>query len=335
MTEKIAVVRDFIYIDLALVCSFYSQIFQGYTENIVQSFQNGVNRNSTQTGPLLSGQSADEQVAEISQKTERKVLADYLYTSIEEKLSSKIVDCKSLAKADYMQKLEGAVLIKVSGCAEVFDYLRMGTLIENFNQMGESIFTLTTAKELPTEIALTEARLQAAKGQDKKELQQKLALLKNPKEMAKRANLAQDPQLLNGLGMFIKLFFADALDFIINSGSSDISFRGVLDRNCLRIPPARIRALYGDKIDFPLTMVGQVTKMPKPDQENAAPKENPLSTQEADKPKSPRDAFEFISKHARVFETLFHESKKRTEVFVQPLAIYRELTLPVPIADKA
>lgn len=75
------VVRDFIYVDVERLYSLYSQVFEGVADQIVQSYMAASATTDSQKESLLRGGSIEAQVAEVSRRTENKLLYDHMKQS--------------------------------------------------------------------------------------------------------------------------------------------------------------------------------------------------------------------------------------------------------------
>jgi hypothetical protein len=77
-----SVIRDFIYVDVERLYSLYSQIFEGVTDQIVQSYMDASASVSSDSGTESRQRavSIEAQVAEMSRRTENKFLYDHMYS---------------------------------------------------------------------------------------------------------------------------------------------------------------------------------------------------------------------------------------------------------------
>src|ERR1035441_1247615 len=76
--------------------------------------------------------------------------------------------------------------------------------------------------------------------------------------------LRQNPELLKRLKLFLDFFGMDPFEVVVSAGEqSMVTYRGVLDRKWLRVSPDLVRSLYGTVIESPVTMVGQITHLPR------------------------------------------------------------------------
>jgi hypothetical protein len=326
------VIRDFIYVDVDRLYSLYSQIFEGVADQIVQSYMDASSStNSNASRESRSKEvSIEAKVAEMSRRTENKFLYDHMYNRFEAAVAHTIIDAGDLTESNYRDGLVDSFLVKIAGTAEVEDYTRLNALMEKFNTLGEAIAYATvgnnetlnqavedlqnTAENLKDRNAKARAKITIGKQADRNRLAKKLA---------EETGLHQDEQNFKNLRMFSEIFYPDGFDITIVPirGEDNVAFRGVLDKRWLRTRPDLLRALYGGYVESEWTMVGQVTYLPGV----ALPKtQEVLATPSDESNPSMRDPFRNMFRSARVIERMFLESKRRSEVVICPIAIYRE-----------
>lgn len=218
-------IRNFIYLDNDKLNSLYSQVFHGVAEAIVESYFGETQKSNEQKS---IGKTVDEKVGEISGITSNKILHDYMYNKFEDKISEKIVDCNT-QKVD----IHPNSFVKVSGKARIEDYDRLKFYLDSFNDLGMALAYM-----------------------QKEELG---ANKSNLREIARQNGLQQDQKMLNGLKTFIDMFELSGYEVIINS--QDVFYRGILNKEYLRISADDIRMLYGNTPCMEWTMMGQITQV--------------------------------------------------------------------------
>ncbi len=226
-------IRNFIYLDNDKLNSLYSQVFHGVAEAIVESY---FGEHQTSNEQKNIGKTVDEKVGEISGITSNKILHDYMYNKFEDEISKNIVDCNSSGI-----EINPNSFVKISGKAKIEDYDRLKYYLEKFNDLGMVLAYL-----------------------QKDELGAKNS---NLREIARQNGLQQDPKMLNGLKAFIEMFEPGGYEVTINS--KGICYRGILNKEYLRISADDIRMLYGNTPCMEWTMVGQITQVfPKMEENN-------------------------------------------------------------------
>ena len=77
MSKKEIKVRDFIYVDVDKLYSLYSQVFEGVSEKIVQSYIDSLTSKDVPSRFSL-GDKIEEQAIELSNRKESKILYDHM-----------------------------------------------------------------------------------------------------------------------------------------------------------------------------------------------------------------------------------------------------------------
>lgn len=338
MKTQTKALRDFIYLDVDWLYSLYSQVFEGIAEKIVQSYLDGLQSIDTQKPRPLSGKDLQTGVSEFTSRTENKILYDHMYNQLEAQLAEAILVPNNISSDNYREKLSSIFMLKVSGSAEIEDYDRLKDLLVDFNTLGEALAyiqtysdaeSLANLQDVENVIAQTTDRNQKAK------LAKKLGRAKNATTLAKERGLHYDENFLKHLNYLIEKFYVNTLEVVLvpESGIQNIAFRGVLNRQWLRIFPTFLRTLYRGYVESNWTMVGQITYLPDrnlpeeiPTPEKSKNDEENGNTTETDS--TFRDAFRNMFLTAMGVEQSFLETKNRVEILVRPLAIYREQQLP-------
>ncbi len=335
--SKTTTIRDFIYVDVDRLYSLYSQVFEGVAEQIFQSYIDSLISKDKQKGFPLLGNSAEEEVTEVSRRTENKILYDHMYNQLEAKLQDSLLEIRdNISLENYDKILSETFMIKVYGNAEIEDYERVRVFAEKLNSLAEAIAYAGTISEVGKSTISTLEFLLNSKtisNSEKASARAQLKKLKDPKQLAIEMGLSQDEKMLGYLKEFIDMFYREGFEITVipNQGIDDIVFRGVINKNWLRLTPDFLRALYGGFVKSNWTLVGQVTFMPgqvsKP--KNVEQSSSSKSIEENDAQPSLRDPFRKIFDGMSVFESMFLESQPRVEVLVYPLAIYREVPINI------
>ena len=246
-----------------------------------------------------------------------------------------ILEAPVFSSNNYREVLGQALMIKIRGAAEIEDYSRINVFMEKINPLAEAIaYAITKSDESTAALRELEDTIRGIKDRNKKvKAREQIKAIKDPKHLAKEMGLSQDEQLLKYLRLFVDMFYPEGFEITVvpAQGVEDVVFRGVLDKRWLRVRPDLLRALYGGFVESNWTMVGQVTYLPGgklPQIEHAL---NIVSKESGKKEESPsmRDPFRNIFRASMDFERMFLESKQRIEVIVCPLAIYRQMAIPV------
>lgn len=266
-------VKDFIYVDADRLYSLYSQVFEGVTERIVESFIAGLTTTDSQKGPILRGSNVEAEVAEVSRWTQDRALHDHMYSLLESKLDPVIIDTTSITRDNYETVLRDTFMVRVSGQAEIEDYARLNVYLDRFNELADAIgyAQLTQLRETTTAAWMEREREINAisdrnlKSKESRRLQhEKDNFKKEVNKLLEDIGLRQDEQMLANLRLFIEIFNPDGFGLTVSPtiGNGEIVYRGVLDKRWLRIQPPLLRALYGQAVTSKWTMVGKVTYIP-------------------------------------------------------------------------
>jgi hypothetical protein len=317
-------VRDFIYLDADRLYSLYSQVYEGVAEQIVQSYITELTTSDSQRSSPLAGSSAATQAAEVSGRTENRLLYDHMYNQLESRLSPLVISPTQVGADTFRDILPQAFMVKVQGLAEIEDFERLVAILDKYNAMGEAIAYATLQSPGINSEGSSRGAPQPSgrKHQDQKH--------RDLKAVAAALGLRQDETMLKNLKRFAELFNSTGFEITVlpTGGDDRVAYRGVLDRRWLRLEPALIRSLYGMAPVPQWTLVGQITHIPgsttATTRQLTAPEEQSPQTN----PDSPslRDSFRGMFRASAIFEKMFLESDRRIEIVIAPLALYREFT---------
>lgn len=283
MSDKQIVIRDFIYVDADRLYSLYSQVFEGVANSIIESYLAGNTALEEQKGKPFHGSSHSEQLVETSQRTENKSLYDHMYNRLEDRLNSQITDASVVNHDNYKEVLENAVMIKITGTAEIENYQRLTVFLQRFNELGNAIgYSQILALKQEVEKAWKERQAVIEKVNDRNQKRIAMSKLQQDKEefeksvteFLEKQGLRQDEQLMANLRLLIEIFYPDGFEITIKpSCESNIIYRGVLEQNWLRVSPYFLKSLYGTSVSAKWTMVGKVTYIPNWIAKNSADEE--------------------------------------------------------------
>ncbi len=320
-------VRDFIYIDGDRLYSLYSQIFQGVADSVVQSYFGSSGQKSSY---LKQSESLEANVAEAVLHTENKVLYDHMYNLLEKRIGTRVIEVSGISLSNYHEEIENSSFLRIHGTVEIEDYDRLQEFMSHFNEIADAIAYANIYSQNKLSEAIRKAEEAANQISDPNKratAKNKFDINKDPKKLAREMGLRQDDQIIKNLELFAKLFHGGGFDVTISpSVSSDIVYKGSLNRKWLRIQPEMLRSLYGTTSKSNWVMVGYPTFIPSvgnEDDETDEEKPDIIS----DNSPSMRDSFKDMFGASKAFETMFQKSKKRVEIIIAPLAIYREIEI--------
>jgi hypothetical protein len=332
MEGKTKNIREFIYLDVPKLFSLYSQVFEGISEKIVEERINQIITGETQRSFIKQAESAS-QALEASRRVESGILHDHMYNRLEKKIESTMIDASKINKEEIKQKLSEFPLIKISGRSEIEDYKRANFFFEKFNELGAAIaYSMISGNpELEAQIQTLQKGLNSSGKAKRKQIESQISELRDPKKLAEKIGLAQDSILLKNLKFLGELFNPDGYDVLITPANlPDLHYRGVLDRNWLRIAPHLMMQLFGGQSEDPWSMVGTVTHIQGTYINLTKPLQNIGQKQiNADENPMMLDAYRNMFRQSRILERMFIESKIETEIIVSPIAIYREFKITI------
>ncbi len=275
-------VKDFIYLDTDRLNSLYSQVFKGVVEAILESELTEEESRDMQKGGIRSaGSTVEQRVAAASYRTESRVLHDYMYNLLEQKIASVITDITAASADNYYDLARDAFLTKVHGTAELWYFQRFKDYLDKNNNVGLALSYITSKQQreaLEREKAELEQWLKTRSGSKRSpDYQQREARLNQIKQLldpvaiARAMNLYVDPQYLQHISFLTNVFYADFIDIVIRprGGSGNILIRGITEKRWFRRSPEILRLLNAGHNPSNWTMVAQVTHVPQPREETA------------------------------------------------------------------
>jgi hypothetical protein len=341
MTISTKTIRDFIYVDQGRLYSFYSQLNEGVAEQVFKSVIHGEAATAAQSSPDIKSEVIESQRSKALQQTESTILYDYMYEQLEDQLSSVIVNVSDILSdksaeeeftsdelAYYLDTLQKALMVKVVGRVEIEDYERMDAFVARANELMTTLASFhAETDEVKAALANLEEQLKAEKDRNKKaKLGEQIKRLRDPKLHAQDMNILDDPKLIEGLRVILEVFYHKKFEISITARPLYTTFRAIIEKDWLRIRPEILRSLYGGQVESSWTMIGQITSTPSGvtnlDAFNMLPDNLPEL-------QSVRDPLRYLFGRLKAFDAMLTESKIRFEQTVCPLAIYRELKVPI------
>jgi hypothetical protein len=298
-------IRDFIYLDSGRLYSLYSQIFNGVVNNTIKSSNNNFDTESV-ANKLLSGETVHSSAKEGLTEIENRTMFDDLYNQLEEKLKpvTTIIDrCADVT--EILDSAKSSFIYKIIGTVSIHDYSRLSQFMDKFNQFGEIIAQATFRNLSET----------AKKGT-------------SVKNIINVKNLNLDKDITNSIS-FVSQFFSNNGIEVISfpfGKETDLVFRNVLSRDCLRIDENILRRLYGCQPCIPWTIVGQITSYPR---EGKNLDEVLSGAKDSIEKISMADSFMKMFDSSTDVESVFFDSEKYKKINVAPIAIYVEKELDV------
>ncbi len=346
MPNTTKLIRDFIYIDVERLYSLYSQINEGVADQIYKLWTSeGANRD-VQGGRFGTRKSSEEVATETVQETSSIILHDYLYNKLEESLSGAILKPEGVTADNWQDAFSEAFLIKVEGKAELNDYQHLIHATLNLTDITAEVAYVPRIALIQQEIidqkklvANLEQQAKTLTGNEKTKLNIQITQTKNQiailsdRDSVKKMLLAEQgldiEEQTTGVAKILNYFSPESFEVTIvpSKGAEGVVFRGILDRKLLRLQPEYLRQLYKGALARNWTMVGEITHLP--DQHSSL---DPSSSTQEDEGgnRGMKEAIRIVISHISDMEDALHETNKRVEVRVRPLAIYQEVAINVP-----
>lgn len=333
-------IRDYLYLDIDRVRSIYAQASGGLTESIRELQQEIDSRGEEQHD---KNETLSKNAMLGSGRIATRVLHDYLFTSVESKLSEKIVDvCE-----DTISQLSTGALFRVSGRAEIDDIARMLKIMENYNDMYKYLLTIGHSSEIQDKLWELEEELESIEDTQassktrnaknkKKDIENQIQELE-PENIATRILRDQragiSPIIAETFKRVYSLLYNNIFEVKIVSEFDETKvFRGILNKEFLKEDPTIIYAKYGSRPSVSWTMVGQVTtiKLPKKlkvevETETLPRQDGSMNESEEEQESDLRDAFENLYRLIAEVEEILIGPGNRTTWIATPLAIYHEV----------
>lgn len=234
MTEKDSnvMLRDFIYIDKDRMYSLYSQLFEGVVESLVESV-------SYSSEEAKKDKKLEETIIDASVKVQNVVLFDHIYNTLEAKLQPQIqvIDDKTSS-----EDIKPNSIVKITGYVVIEDYEHLSYLMQNFNEIGVALATLTLNSQ----------------SSDKKMISKNTI-----DQYAKENGLTMDKKLCESIVKVIENLHGNSMEITIEleDDAFDVGFKALLEERYLRLSTNSIRSLYGYKPCMKWTLVGEVTNI--------------------------------------------------------------------------
>lgn len=335
-------VRDFIYVDQDRLYSFYSQINKGVAQQIFKSIAHGEAATESQSNPDFAEEITESQRSKSLQRTENTILYDYIYEQLEDKLEPVITDLSSMFDIPpdesiseeqvgvFLEAMKTAFMIRVKGKPEIIDYERLDTFLEKSNSLMEAVVFLTL-ESTQNKNLLQQLQEQVKTEKDKNEkakLNERIRALKNHKLYAQQLGVLDNKDLLTSIRTLIEIFLQNRYEISIQSNTSPhVTFRGIINREWLRIDPSLLRSLYMGSIESTWTLVGQITTLFNTEINDIDAFNVGITQDKLEKSKSIREPLKYVLNRLLAMETMVNQSE-RFEPIVYPLAIYREIQIP-------
>lgn len=311
--------RQFIYLDEYKMYSFYSQLFEGFVDQIVKYGESGLSDSESQKGPVGSGRLLANLTSATTGTQERRFLHDYAYAQFETEVSKRreILTLDSRTDPSVVDQASPGRFIRVSGQAEFNDMRAIGRVISQFNKMGEELAYVTTQAQREAESSKADATIGAVKDRNKRaKLQAAAKSLGDKKRIAESLGLRQDEKFVEGLEFLLQFGYDEQFEIQVRPFPGlDWQFSGILRREALREEESILVRKHGRRAPGEFTIFGIVAQAgPPPDPAIEASSSN----------ESMKSAVRKMALGLSEVEGTFTGALP-SEVVVDPIAVYREV----------
>lgn len=245
--------RQIVYLDEYKMYSLYSQLFEGFTDYVVQYQETSKKQEEQQKGPFGSGRFLADLAVDRAGQHERRFLHDYAYTQFEERLISEkmVVEYERLLPGQSITATPG-MLLKVKGRAVFNDIKAICDLVSKFNQLGQAIGYVTTQNERTATRELVEQKLKEEKDRNARaKLKDSLKNVTDITRQSLSAGLHQDETFLKHLEYLLEYGYGGQFEVQIHPTGDSYPqpfFSALLKRDCLREDATLLVKNFRDKL---------------------------------------------------------------------------------------
>lgn len=312
--RKTPSIKSFIYLDDYKLYSLSSQLFSGFSNEVISIETSKHSEDESQKGNFFTGNTFRDLLTKEHTETEKKLLHDWAFNRLEEALIDNEL-LYQIKQNDSLESIRDKSIIKVSGRAVFNDYEVLSATLENFNSIGESFGFL----QLQDNIIQFENNTNFAKKNTKdrngkakitaiqKSTQQKLD------EILEATGLRLHPLKVQHMVNLLKYGYHGELEFRVMPENIPFQVSAILNRSYLRDQEKQFVSKYSRKSEFDFTMIGIVTQAGNPIRDEA---EKPMNGM--------KEACLVLADRLNIMEKSFL-GRMAEECIIDPIAIYREL----------
>jgi hypothetical protein len=307
--------RSFIYLDKYKLYSFSSQLFGGLVNEIVKVSARGKGAGSRADNNASPTQVVAEIASEATATAERSFMHDHAYELFEKELSARgqlvIPDA-----ATTIDKFYQPCFLKASGPATFMDVPSLRSLIDDLNELIDSVATVTCSHALEEKRA--PIRKQIADAKDPNQLKKLEHALKEAGSIASIAKAMgrQDPQLLSSLSRLLEFGYGEQFRLDIPVETCRIVFSASLDEASLREARSVLMQKYSKRTDRTVVVVGVPTQAG-----------GQTGTSDTFKYEGMREVMDNFDQIATGLYAQF-TGRMQNEVVLDPIAVYLEWDVP-------
>lgn len=227
-------IRNFIYLDTEKLYSISSQLFNGFTEELISESREDTTTDETQKINFTSGRTLGHLYTEATRSTEKKFLHDQSFVILENKL----IEDNQILKIDQntnnlsQENLLSKAFVSITAKTRFDDYSALVKLLEDFNDIGSALAYFAYSDQLKIIKTLKDQLKSITDRNEKRKINAIIANSQTLQEYALSKGLNLDTDYKKHLMSVTKYICEDEFCFTQNlNGQSFISF---VNRNFLR-----------------------------------------------------------------------------------------------------
>lgn len=253
--------RHFIYLDTEKLYSISSQLFNGFTDSVVSEISSQECTDEQQKMLWGKGKQLGHLFTEASKSIEKKFLHDQALVSLEDKLleNQDLLELNnSNSESISNETLLSKKFIKLTAKVQISDYLELKSLLQNFNDLGQSITFLSHIEEVMIAKEAQKLIKQTSDRNEKARLQAMIKGSPNMEEIALEEGLRLDPDLIKHILNMVSYRYTD--EFIFSQNLSNKVFNSIINRKYLREPENLLKRKY-QETHKNLVIIGSVCQL--------------------------------------------------------------------------
>ncbi|MDM1758158.1 hypothetical protein HX127_11365 [Acinetobacter sp. 256-1] len=261
--------RHFIYLDTEKLYSISSQLFNGFTEEVIAEKGHNESTEETQEMGYVKGKSLGHLYIEATKSIEKKFLHDQAFVVVEENLESQnqVLILNSSIDKIAIDDFSQYPFVKIKAKVQFIDYLSLNKLLDDFNEVGKSLTYLVNQSQFESHAEIKRV-INKIGDRNKKAIESaKYAQLPTVEQLALESGLNINPDTLKHIQNIAKFAFTD--EFIFNQKLKSLKFNSYVNRSYLREPVSLLLKKYQFSTHKELVVFGVISQFEDSVIENA------------------------------------------------------------------
>lgn len=310
-------IKNFIYLDEPKLYSFSSQLFEGVTDYVLSEHSLVTEDGETSQERPSSSRIIADVIKETSRSTTKKFLHDHSFTLFENKLkeAKKLLDiCELNDKEEVLASIKDYSFIKIKSRALISDSDKLINIYKNFNILGEAM----VISQMQSELTNLEKEILNKEIKDKDSaIQKQFEKEYNIKKIALNQSLRLPKVWKDSLTDLLEFSLGNSLQFY--QKKNDILFSSLIERSHLRENLDSIIRKYSRFTQKEFVVLGVISTTISQDEPLS---DSPLD--ESSEDKQMKSHSRTMTKALIAMEEAMY-GKEKSEVIIEPIAIYTEL----------